>query len=155
MNKPIKCLMMFFVATLMLGFTSCGDDDNDVDHAKAIAGDYIGTVSIETMPMSDGIFLTVVRKDNNNATLTITYDFTVVDKIECPVSITEKNGIYTVTGTTNFQIEDISVSIPIVVTGTVESEAVNLDITVGTGFGQYFELFPMNVTYSGQKALRI
>ncbi|MDL2241706.1 hypothetical protein LJB91_02225 [Bacteroidales bacterium OttesenSCG-928-L03] len=151
MNKPIKCLMMLFVATLMLGFTSCGDDDDDVDHAKAIAGNYVGTVSIGGISMPDEIPLTAVRKDNNSATLTIEYDFTVVDKIECLVSITEKNGTYTVAGTTGFQMEGIPIPIPIGVAGTIKSGAINLDIAVGSELGQYSSLVPINVIYSGQK----
>lgn len=54
MNKKL-ILLFVFISSLALGFTACGDDDDDpvvTDHAKEVQGTYNGdlTVKIENAP---------------------------------------------------------------------------------------------------------
>ncbi|MDR1122132.1 MAG: hypothetical protein LBM08_14655 [Dysgonamonadaceae bacterium] len=119
--------VLLLVLPMMLA-TSCSKDDDDI---SSIMGTYKGTLYC----LENDIFvpLGIIPSDlfiesggGNNAVVKTTIDLmsTITDfslEVNCPVSITTGNGVYTVAGETKVSIPNIPVSVPVSVSGTIQT----------------------------------
>ncbi len=73
MNKHLKLFFILFVSSICLGFTSCNDGDDVTDHAKEIAGTYVGTISVMEQEIPEAEIV-ITRKDVNKVILSMDQD---------------------------------------------------------------------------------
>jgi hypothetical protein len=151
MNTKFGLFLVTFLCALCMGFTSCSDDNDDDDYAKAIAGDYKGVITIADAPVTENTQVTIKKEAKNSATLTMKE--TVIGlpiDIACKADVTFANNTYAIAGETTFNlpIEGVSVPVPVPVkiNGTGDQSGnVTLNIQVGIPDG------PVAVVYKGKK----
>ena len=151
METKNRFFLLMLLSALFIGFTSCGSDDEDTDYAKEIAGKYIGTLTMEGMPIAQDVEITVTRNSNTKATLKINQELAILPgmplNIECPSDVTFKDNEYSVTGKTTWML-----IAPITVNGTISSGGqanINILISIPNTAGEMAGDF--NVVFDGTK----
>ena len=164
MEVKNKFFLLMLASALFISFTSCGDDDDNPDYAKEIAGTYKGILSMDMGdngwgPISDENFIITVTRNSNtmvtlrieNQNLPILGDISL--DVECTSNVTFNNGVYGITGNTTWDVIPTQVTIPIQVNGTITSAGIaKINIAaIDVPGGLPFPGGTFNVVFDGNK----
>jgi hypothetical protein len=143
MKRKLISVMMCLSA-LCMGFTSCGDKDDEKEndnYGQTIAGTYSGNLLMENEPdpIVSGARITIARDDDRHVTLKM--NETVMNlpvNIECKSDVTYSNNLYQVTGNTTFNMSmgEVTLPVPVVVNGTIDRNgkaSININVDVPAG----------------------
>jgi hypothetical protein len=157
MEVKNKFFLLMLASALFIGFTSCGDDDDDSDYAKEIAGTYKGDLTIENMGTIPDVIITVTRNSNSKVTLTLdTQNLPILSDLgfgvaECPSDVTFKNGIYSITGKTTWMAM-ATIPIPIEVTNSTINSTGQADININVVVDvEGLQSGTFNIAFTGNK----
>jgi hypothetical protein len=142
--------VMVWLSVLCTGFTACDKKEAENNNfAQAIAGTYLGNLSIEGAEGSSAQIV-IARVDDQHATLKMNEAVMgMAVNIECRTEVTYSGYLYRFSGNTTFNMAggEVSIPVPVAVEGTVDSSGkTSIHITVEVpGIGS------IPVTFEGQK----
>ncbi|MDR2038968.1 MAG: calycin-like domain-containing protein [Bacteroidales bacterium] len=151
-RRIMFCLLL--VPGLIIGVSSCkDDDDDDTDYAQIIEGTYKGTLKLNgnTLPSKvkikvehDNVNKVILRMDPT--TLPISAEVSVnIPEIVCVSTVSSKDEKYYTTGSTTVTLEAMpGVEIPVSVSGTFDKNN-NVEILIGLTISGS----PVNVAFTG------
>jgi Iap family predicted aminopeptidase len=135
--------MMMCLSALCMGFTSCGDKDDEKEndnYGQAIAGTYSGNLQMAGATIVPSASITIARDDDRHVTLKMNESVMGLSvNIECKSDVTYSNNQYRVAGNTTFNMTvegaPAPIPVPVVVDGTIDRNGkasinINVDVPV-------------------------